>query len=52
MTKFPALSAKLFLKSLLSHGCIEISINGSHHKVKNPLNNKTSAVPVHGGGTI
>ena len=52
MPNYPVLSAKSFLKMLLCYGCAEISVKGSHHRVKNAINNKSSVVPVHGGQDI
>jgi len=46
------MSGKKFLNLLLSHGCEEISIRGSHHKVENTTNGKRSVVSVHGGKDI
>lgn len=34
MPKIPRIKAKDFLKYLIKYDCTEISITGSHHKVK------------------
>ena len=47
--KIPIISAKDFLRGLLLSGCVIVSVSGSHHKVRNPVNGKTSVVPIHGG---
>ncbi len=47
MPEIPVISAKHFLKTLLLIGCEEVSIKGSHHKVRNILNGKITVVPVH-----
>ncbi len=47
MPKIPRIKAKDFFKYLKKFGCTEISINGSHHKVKNNKNNKISVVAIH-----
>jgi predicted RNA binding protein YcfA (HicA-like mRNA interferase family) len=52
MPEIPIISAKRFLAALLKYGCVAISINGSHHKVKNPKNGKVSVVPIHGNGDL
>lgn len=52
MQKIPAMSAKDFIKALVKYGCQEISINGSHHKIRNPANDRITVIPVHGGRDI
>ena len=52
MPKLPAMRSKDFLKRLKAFGCNEVSVNGSHHKVVNPSNGKTSHVPVHSGADM
>lgn len=47
MPKIPRIKAKDFFKYLKKFDCTEISINGSHHKVKNNKNNKISVVALH-----
>lgn len=47
MPKIPRIKAKDFLKYLIKYDCTEISITGSHHKVKNNKNGKISVVAVH-----
>lgn len=47
MPKIPRVKAKDFFKYLLKYGCTEISINGSHHKIRNNKNNKISVVAIH-----
>lgn len=41
----PTMKDKDLLKLLLSHGWQEVSVRGSHHKLKKE--NKTLVVPVH-----
>jgi len=48
----PSIKAKDFLSALLRYGCVEVSVKGSHHKVRNPANGKVSTVPVHSGRDI
>ena len=41
------------LRILLQKGCIQVKNNhGSHQKIKNPVNNKTTVLPVHLGKDI
>jgi len=47
MPKIPRIKAKDFFKYLKKFGCTEVSIKGSHHKVKNNKNNKISTVAIH-----
>lgn len=47
MPKVPRIKAKDFFKYLLKYNCTEISIKGSHHKIKNNENNKISIVAIH-----
>lgn len=47
MPRIPRIKAKDFFKYLLKYDCTEISINGSHHKVKNNKNNKVTVVAIH-----
>ncbi len=47
MPKIPRIKAKDFFKYLLQYGCTELSINGSHHKIRNDKNNKISVVAIH-----
>ncbi len=47
MPKIPRIKAKDFFKYLLKYDCTEISINGSHHKIKNNRNNKISVIAIH-----
>lgn len=47
MPKIPRIKAKDFFKYLLKYDCTEISINGSHHKIRNNRNNKISVVAIH-----
>lgn len=47
MPKTPRIAAKDFFKYLNKFDCTEISIKGSHHKVKNNKNNKITVVAIH-----
>jgi predicted RNA binding protein YcfA (HicA-like mRNA interferase family) len=47
MPKIPRIKAKDFFKYLRKFGCEEISIKGSHHKVRYTKNNKVSVVAIH-----
>ncbi len=47
MPKIPRIPAKNFFKYLKKFNCTELSINGSHHKIKNNQNNKISVVAIH-----
>lgn len=47
------LKPKEALRILLQKGCIQVKNNhGSHQKIKNPANNKTTVLPVHLGKDI
>ena len=52
MPRIPIVKAKDFHKYLLKYGCLNISTNGSHHKVLNPKNNKSSVVAIHAGKDV
>lgn len=52
MPKIPRIKAKDFFKYLLKYDCTEISIKGSHHKIKNNKNNKISIVAIHSTETL
>jgi len=47
MPKIPRIKAKDFFKYLVRYGCTELSIRGSHHKIRNDKNNKISIVAIH-----
>mgnify|MGYP003304659588 CR=1 FL=1 len=47
MPKIPRIKAKDFFKYLKKFNCSEISVRGSHHKVRNDKNNKISVVAIH-----
>ena len=49
MPKIPIITGKDFVKALEKYGCTIISVRGSHHKVYNPMTNKTAPVAVHAG---
>ena len=41
------------LRILLQKGCVQVRNNhGSHQKIKNPVNNKTTPLPIHFGKDI
>lgn len=41
------------LRILLQKGCVQVKNNhGSHQKIKNPANNKTTPLPMHFGKDI
>lgn len=42
------LTSKQMIKLLKENGFVEVSRNGSHVKMKNPLTNKQTIVPYHG----
>ncbi len=46
MPEIPIISAKLFLKTLLMYNCSVVGIKGSHHKIRNSLNNRVTIIPV------
>ena len=48
MPKIPIIKAKDFIKFLDKYGCEEISVRGSHHKIYNPVNSRTSVIAIHG----
>lgn len=52
MPKIPRIKAKDFFRYLKKFDCTEISINGSHHKVRNNKNNKISVVEIHSNEII
>ncbi|GHU53132.1 hypothetical protein FACS1894132_04450 [Clostridia bacterium] len=52
MPKMPLLKGKDFLDALVKFGCVEVSIRGSHHKIKNLKNNKITVIPIHSGDDI
>lgn len=41
------MTSKEMIRLLEANGFIFISSNGSHHKYRNPVTNKTTIVPVH-----
>ena len=47
MPKIPIIKAKDFFKYIKKINCTEISIRGSHHKIKNNANGKISVVAIH-----
>lgn len=47
MPKIPRIPAKAFFKYLKKFNCTELSVNGSHHKIRNDKNNKISIVAIH-----
>jgi len=49
MPKIPIIKAKDYIKFLVKYGCQHIHVKGSHHKIFNVTNNKTSVVSVHAG---
>jgi len=48
MPKLPVIPAKEMLRLVLKYGCELKSVKGSHFTVRNPQNNKSSTIPVHG----
>jgi predicted RNA binding protein YcfA (HicA-like mRNA interferase family) len=52
MPKIPIIKAKEFLYHLQQYGCVSVRAKGSHHKIRNPLNNETSILPIHGGADL
>ena len=52
MPKIPIIKEKDFLKYILRYNCELINIKGSHHKILNNLNNKTSVLPIHGSSDL
>jgi predicted RNA binding protein YcfA (HicA-like mRNA interferase family) len=49
MPNLPVIRSKDFLKHLIAFGCEEVSVRGSHHKLRYPFTGKVTVVPVHGG---
>ena len=47
MPKIPVIKAKDFFKYIKKFNCTEISIRGSHHKIRNNANGKTSIIAIH-----
>lgn len=47
MPKIPIVKAKDFFKYLIKFNCTEISIKGSHHKIRNDKNGKISVIAIH-----
>lgn len=47
MPKIPIVKAKDFFKYITKFNCTEISIKGSHHKIKNNSNDKISVIAIH-----
>lgn len=47
MPKIPIIKAKDFFKYITKFNCTEISIRGSHHKIKNNKNGKVSIIAIH-----
>lgn len=52
MPRIPRIKAKDFFKYLKKYGCTNTTIKGSHHKVVNNKNNKTSIVAIHDGDIL
>ena len=52
MPKIPSMSSKEFFNKLLAYGCVLIRVSGSHHKIRNTSNGKTTVIPIHGGKDI
>ena len=52
MPKVPRIKAKDFFRYLLKYDCTEVSIRGSHHKIRNNKNNKVSIVAIHNSEII
>ena len=48
MPRLPVLPAKDILRLLIKYGCVLDSARGSHFKVRNLSNNKTTVIPIHG----
>ena len=48
MPKIPIIKAKDFFKYIKKFNCAEISIRGSHHKIRNNTNGKISIIAIHG----
>ena len=47
MPKIPIVKAKDFFKYIKKFNCTEISVRGSHHKIKNNVNGKISVIAIH-----
>lgn len=47
MPKIPRIRAKDFFKYIKKFNCSEVSINGSHHKIRNNRNGNISVVAIH-----
>lgn len=47
MPKLPIVKAKDFFKYITKFNCTEISIRGSHHKIRNNSNGKISVIAMH-----
>lgn len=47
MPKIPIIKAKDFFKYIKKFNCTEISIRGSHHKIRNNANGKISVIAIH-----
>lgn len=47
MPKTTIIKAKDFFKYITKFNCTEISIKGSHHKIKNNSNGKISIIAIH-----
>lgn len=47
MPKLHPLTAKKMIKILLELGFQEIRVKGSHHFFFNPINKKTTTIPIH-----
>ena len=52
MPKIPIIKEKDFFKYILKYNCELVSVKGSHHKVLNKINNKTSVVRIHGSNDL
>jgi len=48
MNRLPVMTEKEFYGHLLRYGCIPVSSEGSHFKVKSPNNGAVYPIPVHG----
>lgn len=47
MPKIPIIKAKDFFKYITKFNCTEISVRGSHHKIRNNINGKISIIAIH-----
>ena len=47
MPKIPIIKAKDFFKYITRFGCTEVSIRGSHHKIRNDKDGKISVIAIH-----